>query len=128
MTRSGRWKRAGRVGAILVLGILSGCGQAEPYATLGEEPLRRRWLEPCESDDDCPRSGECVNALCTMRCDQETLETCASLSSDAVCDTSLGACDVPCGVALACRVLASGYACEQNRCRAPEAVIVLLAR
>jgi hypothetical protein len=56
--------------------------------------------------------------MCTLACDVSSLETCASVNADAVCDTSLGACDVPCGVALACEVLGRGYVCEENRCRA----------
>lgn len=115
-------KRAAVAAAFAVGSILSGCGPVELDALEGDQPLQERWLTHCERDRDCPALGQCVHGLCTMRCDASTLDTCASLSSEAVCDTNLGACDVPCGVAMACQVLGSGYACapqkEADRCRA----------
>jgi hypothetical protein len=117
----GRWQGAGTARAARVLCLLAGAGCAEPYpAAEPAGPGANRWLAACTSDDDCPALGECLHGLCTFACDLSSLEVCAAMNTDAVCDTSLGACDVPCGVALSCSVLASGYACEEDRCRAPD--------
>jgi hypothetical protein len=121
MMRIGRSKRAAQ--AVPAFVIIFGCGPGEPYASEAEQRAPKGWLGPCEGDTDCPAPGECVHGLCTLRCDVTTLETCATLSIDAVCDTHLGACDVPCGVALACEVLAPGYTCEEDRCRVPGATV-----
>jgi hypothetical protein len=94
--------------------LASGCASAE----LAEETHAASgpWLTPCVDASDCPVDASCVHSVCTIACDVRALEACGSLSSDAVCDTERGSCEVPCAVATTCTVLGAGYVCAEGRC------------
>jgi hypothetical protein len=119
MSMIGRARSAGWARAVSASGPLLAwaCGD---HATL-EDPQRAEpsaWFSPCADDPDCQAPAACVNGRCTLACDVSSLELCASLDADAVCDTDVGACEVPCGVDMACQALGAGFACVEERCRA----------
>jgi hypothetical protein len=101
--------------------LLLACACAEPYPLpeAGDGPARP-WLTQCGADHDCATDSECVAGACTIGCGIDSLELCAGLNADAVCDTTLSACVVPCAVSTTCQALGAGYVCEQGRCRAKD--------
>jgi hypothetical protein len=97
--------------------LLVACAESASSLAADQDLEAGRWLSVCASDGDCGPDTRCLRGACTLACSVSVLDVCASMSADAVCDTVLGACDVPCGVSLACQVLGFGYVCEEDRCR-----------
>ena len=106
-----------RWGGGSVLALMLACGEpSAPYEGDLAAPASG-WLAACSSDGECGPDARCLRGMCTVACDAAQLGVCTGVNADAVCDTTLSACDVPCGVALACQVLGSGYVCDEGRCR-----------
>lgn len=113
-SRRATWNRAVGVPCLLLAGA---CAEPYPLSASGG-PAPGPWLAQCEADQDCGDGSACVAGACTLGCGVDSLELCAGLNADAVCDTSLSACVVPCGVSSTCQALGQGYVCELGRCRA----------
>jgi hypothetical protein len=104
---------------VFALPLVAACADPSSASSVDQGSIGDRWLSVCASDGECGPNARCLRGMCTLACDASDLEVCASMSADAVCDTLLDACDVPCGVPLACQVLGAGYVCEDSHCRSP---------
>jgi hypothetical protein len=117
----GRARRAGWARAVGACGALLVFGCADHPALAGPDNAGpNAWFARCASDPDCRAPGACVNAVCTLACDATSLELCTGLNDDAVCDTDVEACELPCAVDMTCQALGPGFVCAQDRCRAAE--------
>lgn len=76
-------------------------------------------------DADCGAGLECVCGVCTEPCDSN--DACAALNDAASCQAAANGCgsamtcDVECNENDDCSALSTEYACDNGRCRMPEA-------
>jgi hypothetical protein len=76
------------------------------------------WLKRCGSHRDCTGAAWCLDAVCTIPCEESRPDACGQARAGLLCDVEQGACDLPCESDRACDLLGSRYSCEAGHCRA----------